>query len=47
MITITAERDKLIYLGMAHVLNLRPNIMAVMFDPKTAHALLATDKAAL
>jgi hypothetical protein len=29
------------------VLNLRPNIMAVMFDPKTAHALLATDKAAL
>jgi hypothetical protein len=47
MITIKADRNKLIYLGMANVLNLQPNTMTTGFDPKTSDVTFAVDKATL
>jgi hypothetical protein len=47
MFTRQADRDKPIYLGTAHVLNLRPNPMTVRFDPKTIHIEFVVDKLVL
>jgi len=42
--TQKADHDKLSYLGMAHVLNFRPNTMTVGFDPKAIHLEFVVDK---
>jgi hypothetical protein len=47
MITTQADRGKLIYLGMAHMLDLRPKTVTVGLDDKTTYAILEINKAAL
>jgi hypothetical protein len=47
MITRKPDRDKPIYLGTAHVLNLRQNTMRTGFDPETIHIKFVVDKLVL
>jgi hypothetical protein len=44
MFTRQADRDKPIYLGTAHVLNIRLNTVTAVFDPKTVHIEFVLDK---
>jgi hypothetical protein len=44
MITRQSVRDKPIYLGTTHVLNLRQNTMRTGFDPETIHIKSVVDK---
>ena len=45
--TRQSDRDKPIYLCMAHVLNFRPNIMRPGYDPKTIHIKFVVEKLVL
>lgn len=47
MITRQADAYKPIYLSMANVVNVRPNIMRAGFYPKPNHAVFVAHKVAL
>jgi hypothetical protein len=47
MVTRQHDRDKQIYLGTAHILNLRQNTMRTGFDPETIHIKFVVDKLVL